>query len=120
LRRIVVPDIQANAPTRRLANQGVQQHFSDPPTANVRPYTNGDLGRALVDEECRFLTGCELPRPRSTYWPAVAFGNETKILGPLPSREMSSDVRRYSQEIPQTGQIVLCCRPVPNPGQCLR
>ncbi len=116
LRRVVVPDIeaQANAPPRRLANQGVQQHSSDPPTASVRLYPDRDLGRARVDEEGRLLIGCELPRPRATYWLVVSFGNEPEILGPLPSREMSSDkghrlrragvrlIRRDGDEIPKS------------------
>jgi hypothetical protein len=39
-RRIVVPDIQAqaDAPARRLGKQAVRQHSFDPPTANVRLY----------------------------------------------------------------------------------
>jgi hypothetical protein len=39
-RRIVVPDIQAQADAlaRRLGKQGVRQHSFDPPTANVRLY----------------------------------------------------------------------------------
>jgi hypothetical protein len=96
-----VPDIQAqaNAAPGRLAKQGVQQHSSDPPTANVRVHPDRDLGRTLIDEECRLLIGCELPRPRSTYWPAVSFGNESEILGPLPSREMSSDERNRLRRV---------------------
>jgi hypothetical protein len=47
----VVLDIQAqaNAPPRGLADQGVQQHSSDPATADVRPYPNSDLGRTAPD-----------------------------------------------------------------------
>jgi hypothetical protein len=128
LRRIVVADIQAqaNAPLRRLGKQGVQQHSSDPTTAKVRLYPDRDLGRVLVDEECRLLIGGELPRPRRTYCHAVSFGNESEILGPLPSGEMSSDerhrlrrvgvrlVRGYRDEIPKDGQIILGCRPAPD------
>ena len=90
-----MPDIQAeaDAPLRRLGKQGVQQHSSDPPTAKVRLYPDRDLGRMLVDEECRLLIGGELPRPRRAYCHPVSFGNEPEILGPLPSREMSSDER---------------------------
>jgi hypothetical protein len=46
----------------------------------VRLYPNRDLGRTLIDEECRLLIARELPRPRGTYCCAVAFGNETKII----------------------------------------
>jgi hypothetical protein len=124
-----VPDIQAqaDAPPRRLANQGMQQHSSDPSAANVRLYTNGDLGGTPVDEERRLLIACELPRPRCTYRCAVSFGNESEILGPLPSSEMKGDerhrfrrkdiglIRRDRQEIPKDGQIILGCRPAPDP-----
>jgi hypothetical protein len=128
LRRIVVPDVQAqaDAPLSRLGKQGVQQHSSDPPTANVRLYPDRDLGRALVDEERRLLIACELPRPRGTYCCAVSFGNEPEILRPLPSGEMSSDerhrprgvgvrlIRRDRDEIPKNDQIILGCRPAPD------
>jgi hypothetical protein len=68
-RRIVVPDIQAkaNAPPRRLGEQGAQQHSSDPSTASVRLHPDRDLGRTRVDKECRLLIAYELPRPRRTY-----------------------------------------------------
>jgi hypothetical protein len=125
-----VPDIQAqaNAAPGRLAKQGVQQHSSDPATANVRLYPNRDLGRTLIDEECRLLIACELPRSRRTYCHAVSFGNEPEILGPLPSAEMSSGerhglrgvgirfIRRDRQEIPKNGQIILGCRPAADPA----
>jgi hypothetical protein len=128
LRRIVVPDIkaQADAPPRRLGNQGVQQHSSGPATAKVQFYPNRDLGCALVDEERRLLIACELPCPRRPYCCAVSFGNEPEILAPLPSGEMSSDERHRlcrvgvglipsnRQEIPKDGQIILGCRPDPD------
>jgi hypothetical protein len=81
-----VPDIQAHAdaPPRRLANQGMQ-HSSDPSAASLRLYPNGDLGGTPVDEERRLLIACELPRPRCTYRCAVSFGNESEILGPSQS-----------------------------------
>ncbi len=71
----------------------MQQHSSDPSTANVRLYPDRDLGRTLVDEEWRLLIGRELPGPGGTYCHPVSFGNEAEIPRPLPSGEMSSDER---------------------------
>jgi hypothetical protein len=96
-----MPDIeaQANAPLCRLGKQSMERHSSDPSTANVRLYPDRDLGRTRIDEECRLLIACELRRPRRTYCCAVTFGNESEILGPLPSREMSSDERNRLRRV---------------------